>query len=226
MGVGMKWVVLCVGCFICGITAAEMRTWTGSGGQTVEAEYVADAGANVTLKMRNGEKKRVPISALSQDDQAYIYNRKPPVLEINFDQGMKRKSVKGDIDNKKEEILCRVEVRKTNSRPYYGKMTIHLFVLGKNLYTEEYELLQIKKETFELTSGNDHTHTLVGSKIKLEHDPYPGSGVKYEGYLVCVKGSDGKILMCKGKKKFEEKLRLLMDAEEGASFDEDMRPVK
>ena len=221
----MKWIAFFLGCLTCGISLAEMRTWTSSSGKTLEAEYISDAGVNVTLKGRDGKRRRIPISALSKPDQAYIYNKKPPRLEIDVDAGMKRKSVRHDIDNKKEDIQLKVKIRKTSTRPYIGELTAHLFVIGIDLGDDEYELLDVKKETFELTAESMNTHSFKGSRLKLEHDPHPGWGMKYYGYLLCVKGVDGQIILCKGKKAFEKQLNVLMEAEKGDRFDEDMRTL-
>src|SRR4051812_19952810 len=57
--------------------AAEMRTWTSaSGSHTTEAEFVElkDDG-NVVLKTKAGKTVHVPLSKLSETDQAYAWAR-------------------------------------------------------------------------------------------------------------------------------------------------------
>lgn len=53
-----------------------VRKWTqGSSGKTIDAEYISSDGDNVVLKFSNGRQFTLPISSLSQKDQAWISNR-------------------------------------------------------------------------------------------------------------------------------------------------------
>ncbi len=220
---------LVVGCMILfgwvSLGFGEMRIWTSQAGDTLEAEYVRDTMGNVWLKPPNGNVKKVPIKALSQADQDYINLNKPPTLEIIVDDNKKGLSVKGDIDNRRESLRFEVNIRKTSKRPYPRKMTAYLFVIGLDIYKDEYVLLDSQKESFVLTPEKNNSYSFEGKSVKLEYDPDPPWGKKYEGYLVCIQTSDGEILLFKGKKRFEKNLQVLIGARVGARFDEDMRPL-
>ncbi len=200
----------------------EMRTWTSRSGQTIEAEYVRDTMGKVWLKSATGKVKKVPISGLSKSDQDYINNKILPKITISVDDDIARGTVGSDIDNVRQTIRCEVKISKTSRRPYSGELTVYFFVFGWDLMNEEYMLMDTKKETFTLTSENNNKYTLTGDKLRFEYDPSPPWGDRYEGYLVCVKTSDGKILATKGNSKYERKLHVFIKARKGARFDEDM----
>lgn len=222
----MKLIVGCIVLFgMVSLGFGAMRTWTSLSGQTLEAEYVRDSMGKVWLKTSTGKVKQIPISGLSQVDRDYINLRHPPKLEIKADDNKKGLSVKGDIDNRKESLQFEVEIRKTSKQPYSEEMTAYLFVLGRDISDDEYILLDTQKESFVLTPANNNSYTFKGKRVKLEYDPDPPWGEKYEGYLVCIKTSDGDILMFKGKKRFEKNLNILMKAKVNDRFDEDMRPL-
>lgn len=49
-----------------------MRTWTSSTGTTIEAQLIRHAGTVVTLKTADGKTLKLPMSKLSEEDQAHI----------------------------------------------------------------------------------------------------------------------------------------------------------
>jgi len=58
---------------------SKKRTWTdASGTYTVVAEFVSVADGNLTLKKESGELIEVPLSRLSDQDQAYVRERSAP----------------------------------------------------------------------------------------------------------------------------------------------------
>lgn len=52
--------------------AVKTRTWTSSSGQKVNAEFVVMESGTVTLKTSEGKQLRIPLTALSGDDQIFI----------------------------------------------------------------------------------------------------------------------------------------------------------
>lgn len=59
-----------------GGAAAEHRTWTSRTGNTVDAEWVGENNGTVMLRKVDGKTVGIAISALSDDDQIYLKNRK------------------------------------------------------------------------------------------------------------------------------------------------------
>lgn len=222
----MRWIVFLLLSTVLNSSFAEKRTWTAVSGDTIEAEYVQHALNTVTIRTSGGKKIKIPISALSKSDQHYIYLKTPPKLEVSVDDNNRRRSVKDDIDNKKEDLQFEVEIRKVSRQPYPGELKAHLFVLGWALDEEEYVLLEKVEETFALTEHNDEMHSFMGEELKLEHDPgAPVWGIKYKGYLICIKTGSGETISLKGDKIFEMNLDVLMESRSKDRFDRKMRKV-
>ena len=198
----------------------ETRTWTSQSGQAIEAEYVRDAVGSVWLKTSSGKQKRVPISALVQADQDYIYCKTLPKIRIEVDDDVARGTVGSDIDNVREEIRCTVKVIKTSKNPFPAEYEIQFFLLGYNIRDKEYILVEKVNKKFYLNSGNDNTFAFKGKRHNFEYDPDPPWGSRYEDYLVVVKAK-GKVLCTKGPSKYVKKLYKLAKAEQNSRLDKD-----
>lgn len=60
-------------CFIvCVVSAEELRTWTGSKGNRIEASFVKLDGASVLLKRKDGETVSAKLADLCEADRAYV----------------------------------------------------------------------------------------------------------------------------------------------------------
>ena len=68
--------------------AEGLRTWTGSSGKTVEAEFVSLDGTRVALKGPNGKQMVTSLDALSQQDQEYVRRITCIVREIRTVDGV------------------------------------------------------------------------------------------------------------------------------------------
>ncbi len=198
----------------------EMRVWTSKSGQTIEAEYVRDVTGKVWLKTPAGKQKKVPISALLQKDQDYIYCQTLPKLRIEVDDDIERGTVGSDIDNVREEISCTVKVIKTSKKPFPEEYEIQFFLLGYNIEYKEYILAEKINKKFSLNDKNGNTFSFNGEQHYFEYDPDPAWGSRYEGYLVVVKAR-GKILCTKGPNKYMKKLYKLADARQNDRLDKD-----
>jgi len=72
------------------------RTWTSSGGDTVEAEYVSSRSGYVELKTDAGKRFRIHVSNLSQADRDYVSKRLSQGIGRPPAPGPKPKIVAGD----------------------------------------------------------------------------------------------------------------------------------
>ncbi len=206
--------------------SAEMRTWTARNGQTIEAEYVRDAAGKVWIRPVNGKVRAVPTAALSEDDQQYIYKQTLPKITVHVDDDISRSTVGSDIDNVAEEIRCTVEIRKTSHQPYPVDYEMLFFMLGMNIRRQEYYIAEKKIETFALVKKND-IFSFNGKLIRFEHDPDPPRGTRYEGYLLCVRTAEGKMLATKGRDKYLKQLNKLINSRvRSARFTKDFLPLK
>lgn len=192
---------------------SEFRIWTGTNGQTFEAEYMQDASGKVWLKPATGKVRTVPINALTKKDQDYINIQTLPKIEVEVDDDIKRSSVGSDIDNVLAKIRCTIEIKKTSARPYPAEYEVMFFVLGMDINSKEYFIADSKVEFFSLLNKND-TFSFKGKDLSFEYDPSPARGNRYEGYALCVKTSDGITLVTKGPDKFTRHLDKLKEGKE------------
>ena len=125
----------------------EMRTWTSKTGQTLEAEYARNTMDTVWLKTPTGKQKKIPISAFSKADQDYIYSQTPPKIEISVDNNIKRRDRPGDIDDVFQDLQCEYEIVKTSKWPYPGELTVYYFMVGWQLETKEYWVIETHQES-------------------------------------------------------------------------------
>ena len=50
---------------------STFRTWTSTGGRKIEVGWVANAGPNVQIKMRDGPTLTLPLDRFTAEDQAF-----------------------------------------------------------------------------------------------------------------------------------------------------------
>ncbi len=215
--------------YVMGLVAAfisvhsEARIWTSSKGKILEADYVGDAGDKVVVELPNGKTRKIPVDAFCKADQEFIFNQKPPSIDISVKRGTSRDSVKGDIDDKVEQFKFEIELEKKSNRPYTKKLKIELYVFGYVLHGNMLKLLDKQQEKFELSEPRGSTYSLKGKKVRIQHDP-SGYGTKYDSYFICISTEDGTVLEKKGQDKFEEYLPILRESEVDAYFTMDMEP--
>ena len=117
-------------------------------------------------------------------------------------------------------------VTEKKSEPYTKELKMELFVIGHNLGNGTYVLLDKQVQTFKLKGKSATKHEFKGKNVRIQHDPYPGYGIKLENYFVIVSTSDGVILATKGKKGYQESLTALRGASINDRFTENLRPMK
>lgn len=66
---------ICLALLSATATYAESRTWTGSNGKTIEAEFITLEGDVVRLRLANGKESRVLLSKFSKNDQEYAQSQ-------------------------------------------------------------------------------------------------------------------------------------------------------
>lgn len=216
-------IVILLGLFLCHTVFAELRIWTSQQGQTLEAAYVRDASGKVWLKPPSGKTKAIPISALSEADQNYIYTKTLPKVEISVDNDVKRSTVGSDIDNVHEQVKFKVEVKKTSRNPFPMGYEVIFCALAEDIRYKEFILADKKVEKFSLKKQND-VYSFTGADLHFEHDPDPAWGTKYDGYLVVVQTENGDVLATKGREKYIKSLHVLKDAKVGARYDKKLNP--
>jgi hypothetical protein len=98
---------------------AELRTFTSTDGRTVEAEILAAAPDNVTLKLATGQTVVSPLNRFSEADQKHIADwlkQNPVKLNHSFqvsytkDKTGSSKSRNGSVTVTSETWVCKIKV--------------------------------------------------------------------------------------------------------------------
>ncbi len=81
----MKSLVLCAlaAAVLCGPAAAEFRKWTdAASGRSMEAEFVSQTDAKVTVRLKDGKETTIEKTRLSKDDQDFLKTAKPAAAPV------------------------------------------------------------------------------------------------------------------------------------------------
>ena len=96
---------------------------------------------------------------------------------------------------KVENVQCRVKIRKVGGQPYTDKLTAELYVIGRQIHTGYFGIIDVVKKDFDFTkdSGNEFEFSSQMYAIG-ETKGNINVGGKYETYLLVVVDKDGKII--------------------------------
>lgn len=208
---------------------AEYRLWTDKEGKTIEGELVKVVGSTVIIQPREGDELRIRTTSLSETDLEYIELATPPRMEITVSKVKEDEDYRARFRRVEEEtVQVSVNIRKSSSRPYSGKLMAILIVIAKNTHTDDYMVAGRIMSPFTFTSENKNVHEFSSDEIRLAHSEAGGDfGGEYGGYLVAVIGPDRKMISAKGSRKlFEQIAEDLVKSKKGAIFDKNGKIVE
>lgn len=122
-----------------------------------------------------------------------------------------------------ETVQVKVKVRKSGGDLPEGKLFAELYVIGKQIHTGNYGIIDVQKGEFELLKENDYkaeyaspTYTLGETKGNIN------AGGKYETYLVVISGPDGEIIDYRsGRSLHDEEVAFIRTLGKETMFDKD-----
>lgn len=120
-------------------------------------------------------------------------------LRVDIDVSTKRSTKQvGAGDNgevKVEQVQVRVKIRKSGGQPYADPLNVELYVIGKQVHTGYFGIIDVVKKEFNFTKENDHTFEFKSQMYAL---PKTGGNINvggtYETYLVVITDKNGKII--------------------------------
>jgi len=120
-------------------------------------------------------------------------------LRVDIDVSAKRskKSIGAGQDGeaKVEQVTVRVKVRKSSGQPYADLLTAELYVIGKQIHTGYYGVIDVIKKDFNFSKDNDNTFEFTSPMYALgKTSGNINVGGQYETYLLVVVDKDGKII--------------------------------
>ncbi len=131
-------------------------------------------------------------------------------LKVDIDVSTKRSTKQigaGDDGNARvENVQVRVKVRKSGGQAYTDPLNIELYVIGKQIHTGYYGIIDVVKKEFNFTKENDNTFEFKSQMYALPRtDGNINVGGTYETYLVVVTDKDGKIIDTRSGRVIKEK---------------------
>ena len=120
-------------------------------------------------------------------------------LKVDIDVTTKRSRQQigsgDDGDVRLENVIVKVKIRKSGGDIPEGKLSAELYVIGKQIQTGNYGIIDVKKGEFELLKENDYTFKYESPTYTMgKTDGVVNVGGEYETYLVVVSGPDGEII--------------------------------
>lgn len=131
-------------------------------------------------------------------------------LRVNVDVSAKttKDNVGAGADGevKVQKVQVRVKVRKTGGQPWTDPVTAELYVIGKQIQTGHYAVLDVIKNDYTFDKDNDNTFEFVSKMYSL---PQTSGNIKvggtYETYLVVIVDHEGKIVETRSGRAIKDK---------------------
>lgn len=200
-----KLLLTLTGIMLCVSALAEMHVWNLNTGKTIEAEFIAVTGGQVSLKTIKGKTRKVPLEAFGEEDRVYIELINPPRLDVSFAKTSRQRSYPPTYNNNelpRQTIFTFIaRIKQQSNQIYQHELTAEFFIIGdenagdKNLlfhYQKEVFTLNKSGSLFELKS-NEVTVTEYVSNGKLQ-------GATFKGYMIIVTDSRGEVIATKTTK--------------------------
>lgn len=120
-------------------------------------------------------------------------------LRVDIDVSTKRSSkmigAGDDGSVKAKTVQVKVKVRKSGGDIPEGKLFAEVYVIGKQIHTGDYGIIDVQKGEFELLKEKQYTAEYVSPTYTLgETGGNINVGGKYETYLVVISGPDGNVI--------------------------------
>ncbi len=181
--------------------APQMRYWYTQDEARFLGEYEKEMIGKYFFRGTDGRLFSVAKTNLTASGVDYINALRPAKVKIKFS---KRAHELSDYpteydpdthDDLEVEITGIVEVRKVSKAPYTGTLYGEVYMIGKELATEDYRLFAQKafKVSF---PGSEKVYSTSLSKTLMTWDPGNGNkrGAEYAGYVVVIREANGNLI--------------------------------
>ena len=226
----VKYLLLVLSVWVCASTMAEMHVWTFNNGKTLEAEFIAYSGNQISLKNIKGKVKKIEIAQFGEEDLRYIELLNPPKLDVEVTKTTERRKYPPTEPDSPNLELPRSafytftgQIKQRSNKVYTQELMAEIFVIGGENNGDKYILYNYTREKFYLTDGSQSLVKIVTEPITITEYVLNGQlrGEAYEGCMLIVSDSRGEIIASNAKKEdwinIVENLRKLPV---GKTFDE------
>ena len=132
----------------------------------------------------------------------------PLRVDIDVSTRRHRKNIGAGDDGeaKVEQIQVRVKIRKDGGQAYEEKLTGELYVIGKQVHTGYFGIIDVVKKDFYFTKENDNSVEFLSRMYALPATSGNiNVGGEYETYLLVVADKDGKIIDTRSGRNIRDK---------------------
>jgi len=180
----------------------EMRTWTGTDGKVLEAEFVTVIGNKVVLKDSRGRQRKILMSQLSAEDRRFTELAQPPKFNIDFSKQSEQRffkeppGVSGGLVPKQLNYVFSARLKQTSAGVYNHELKVEFFSIGEEIDGDNYILFDRQESRFTPAKKNERSHEFRGATIPVRETTIfiQRRGQKYGGYLVVVTDERGMII--------------------------------
>lgn len=227
--------MLCMATFSMAETSGvELREWTDRDGNTVKAEYVRTEVESVILRGEDGTEFKVSMQSLSETDLQFVRLQTPPRIFINMEPSVDSYTV-GYLGNGGYDYTVRYQVvepsvllRKTSTEPYEAPLEMEVILLGRIREVRRYIVIDNAVVSFKFTGKQSYEVNYIGYPVDLRQIRGSWrSGIEYEGYLVLIRDSMGRLVAVKSNKiSLEQNAEGLSGAQTGSMLTDKWKVIK
>jgi hypothetical protein len=214
--------------------SGTFREWTDKNGTTVKAEYVRTEVESVILRREDGTELKVSMQSLSEPDLQFVRLQTPPRILINMEPSVDTYTV-GYLGNggydytvKYQVVEPSVLLRKTSTEPYEAPLEMEVILLGRIREVRRYIVIDNSVVSFKFTGKQSYEVNYIGYPVDLRQIRGSWrSGVEYEGYLVLIRDSMGRLVAVKSNKiSLEQNAEGLSGAQTGSMLTDQWKVIK
>jgi hypothetical protein len=149
----------------------------------------------------------------------------PLHVDIDVNAKTSRRQIGSGADGSAtmETVQVKVKVRKSGGDLPECKLSAEIYVIGKQIQTGHYGIIDVKKGEFELLKEDDYTAEYKSPIYTLGRtDGNINVGGEYETYLVVISGPDGKVIDYRsGRALNDKKVAFIRTLGKDTMFDRD-----
>ncbi len=149
----------------------------------------------------------------------------PLKVDIDVSAKTQREQLGAGADGqaKIEQVKVRVKVRKSSSQPWEEPVNMELYVIGKQIQTGYYGIIDVQKKEFTFSKDNDNSFEFESQTYALGRTSGNiNVGGVYETYLVVITDSKGEIVDTRSGRTIRDKgIALIRELGPMTLFDRD-----
>lgn len=217
---------------------AGIRPWTLSPGRIVTGEYLAVVMDHVIIRDASGERFRIPLTGLSEEDRIYVELENPPTLKIDFLESADQVFVRPSpmwVDNSPVTLLryrFGARISQKSEALYPHALTVEIYAVSSQVIDpDKYHLVyRWRSDPVRLHRENSRRVELHAPKtIDLAEFRLAGEyprGERFAESMVVVRDERGEVVACRSTKNWlSGSLDKLTILPQGAWFDRSGRRV-